>query len=102
MADVQLDTSMTAASLAGASAAALANRSADSRARVACEGLAGALVGIFCGPAIADAAGFGNEHLRMATGFGTGAGGILLLTAALDMIKAGGLKAWLQRFIPGP
>lgn len=90
---------MAAASLAGGAAGSFVNRSQDPLVRKLLEGLVGAAVGVFCGPAIANVAGVSGEQVRVAVAFGTGAAGLLLLTGALDLIKNGGLKEWVARWI---
>lgn len=95
------DHAMTAASVAGSAASAITNRSTDTFKRKVAEGLCGALVGVFWGPAIADAAGAVAEATRVACAFATGAGGLILLTGVLDGMKGVSFRDWLGRFI-GP
>jgi len=93
------DASMAAASGAGALANALANRSPDPWLRRVTEFGAGALVGIFCGPAIADAAGLQNQHSVVAVGFGAGTAGNALLTMFMDLVKSQAFRDWLARLV---
>lgn len=99
MAGLPIEETMAVASVAGSGAAAIANRSADSILRKVCEGIIGAAVGVFCGPALADSLGVQGEHLRMAIGFGTGAVGAIALTLFLDWAKSTDVGAWLKNLV---
>lgn len=96
MPDVNVETGISAAAVAGATAAAIANSSRESWVRKAAEGFCGALVGVFCGPAAANWIGLADSHYRMACGFAVGAGGLLLLTTYLEIIKSEGFRNWIS------
>lgn len=102
MPDLPVEGTMAIASVAGATAAGLANRSTDPVWRKVAEGLSGALVGVMCGPAIADQLRVGDDHARIGVAFAVGAVGIILLTLLLDVAKSGSFKAWTARFLPQP
>ena len=87
------------ASVAGAAAGALQNRSSDSLKRKTCEALTGALTGIFIGPAIATTAAITDEHIRAGLYFGVGLCGVLLVSMFLEFVKGGGLKAWIAKIL---
>ena len=100
MADPQaFDTSMAAASGAGALANAIANRSPDGWWRRVGEFLTGAIVGVFTGPAIADAAGCRDQHSLIAVAFGVGIAGNVLLTLFMDLIKSQTFRDWAARLV---
>jgi hypothetical protein len=94
----------------GSAAATLANRSGDSKARKAMDGIIGAITGVSIGPACADLAGAKNAHAAAAVCFAAGLAGLAIVTFAMDWLKAGGLKSavasWLRRWVnmppPGP
>lgn len=93
------DASMAAASGAGALANALANRSPDGWWRRAAEFGTGALVGIFVGPALADAVGCQNQHSVIAVAFGVGIAGNALLVMFMDAVKSQTFRDWLARLV---
>ena len=93
------DAAMVAASMAGAGASVLANRSNDTWLRKACEGTIGAMVGIFIGPVAADAAGSANNHVRVAIAFAVAAVGAGLLTMWIDAVKSDTFKTWFANLI---
>lgn len=103
MSDVsQIDHAMAVASVAGATAGALINRT-DSTWRKVADGMAGAMVGVILGPAAADMAGAINEHFRMGVGFLVGAGGLVVFTGFMDYVKGASFAQWLERWFPkGP
>ena len=92
------DATVVMASVAGATAATLSNRSQDTNTRKLCEGATGALVAIVCGPGIADGMGLINEHYRAMCYFGVATVGAILLTMFVDYVKSGSIKLWLSRF----
>ena len=92
------DATVVMASVAGATAATLSNRSQDTNTRKLCEGATGALVAIVCGPGIADGMGLINEHYRAMCYFGVATVGAILLTMFVDYEKSGSIKLWLSRF----
>lgn len=93
------DHAMNIAALGGAAAGTLANRSSDGVGRKLAEGLVGACVGIWWGPAIADMLRAEGDHLRTGVAFGIGLCGLLICTAVIDAAKGFSLKEWLARFI---
>jgi hypothetical protein len=96
--NIDPDAAMMAASVAGAAAGAALNRSSDPVVRKCLEGFAGALVGIFLGPAASDILGMTNNHARIAVAFSIGAAGIILLAKGMDWAKGLDLGGWLGRF----
>lgn len=86
------------AAVAGSVAASLANRGPDSPSRKVADTVAGAMVGIVCGPGVADLVGAANGHVFALACFGTGAAGVILLTLFLDWIKGLSVKDWLARW----
>lgn len=99
MADFNIDNGMAVASVAGATAATLASTSKDHWSRKAMEGVCGALVGVFCGPGIGDAAGIVNEHTRTAIAFGSGAAGLLMMGLFLNAVKSEKIRSAIDAFV---
>lgn len=93
------ETIMPAASVAGAAAGALGNRSGDTFGRRLADLLIGAFAGVALGPAIADAASAQGEHLRTAIAFLVGLCGIVICTAVLDAMKGFKVADWVARFV---
>lgn len=96
---VAVEQSTIFASTAGGLVSALANRSTDSWKRKVSEGVIGAFVGVFAGPAFADALNIVNEHTRIAVAFGTGAGGAIVLTTFLDWLKSTSFRDMVSRYL---
>lgn len=93
------DASMAAASGAGALASVVANRSLDTTLRKLGDGLIGALVGVWCGPGIADALGLERENWRIAAAFAVGGTGMILFTGLLDLVKSKAFRDWMARLV---
>lgn len=101
------DEAVAVTAVAGAGAAAVINRSSDPWTRKAAEAAAGAAVGVFVGPAVADLIGAREPHANAAVLFGVAAVGVGILTLWIDWAKGQGFREWVARFIgptlpPGP
>lgn len=99
MPEAQFEAGVAMASVAGATAVAITNTSKDHWARKACEGLCGALVGVFCGPWFGDLARVEDSHARMAIGFCTGAAGLLILGLFLNAVKSKKIRSVIDAFV---
>lgn len=96
------DSAYLAASVAGGAAAAVVNKSTDSRWRKMAEGFVGALVAIFCGPSIAASVNAHEPRDIITVGFMTAAAGYGVLTAIVDWAKGATIRDWVARFIGAP
>lgn len=90
---------MATASIVGGATSALADSSDDSRWTKMKHGLIGALAGVFFGPAIADLIGVHDDHNRIATGFGVGLIGVMLVTGIMTWARGQSISDWVARFI---
>lgn len=96
------DTAYLAASVAGGAAAAVVNKSTDSRWRKVSEGFVGALTAIFVGPSIAAACNVHEPRDIIAMGFITATAGYGAVTAIVDWAKGATVRDWLGRFVGPP
>lgn len=102
MNDPSFEQTMAMSSIAGGVASGIVNRSMVGTGRKICEGVCGALFGIFVGPALADYIGADQSHLRMAVGFGCGAVGAVAMTLAMDYANGSSFKEWIAARIGLP
>ena len=93
------DVIMSGSAVAGSLVAQLLNTKVVTVRRMIGLGIAGALTGIFCSPAISDllAIGKDNVHIRAAISFATGFLGIALCTLVINFAETTSFPIFLAR-----